>query len=87
MKTFKDIEVGDVVVVYDSESSHDYIEHTMEVTSIEYDEDYVTKTNPTGMHCYGNDLDYEEDEEGYITHIHEGNFVCFESDLDRLEIR
>jgi len=87
MRVFKDIQVGDVVIVYDDESSHDYLEHTLEITSIEYEKDYTTETNPTGMHCYGTDLEEEDWGNDYITHVHEGNFVCFAADVERLEIR
>ena len=50
MRTFKDIEVGDEVVVYD-EYSHDYIEHIIKVNSIEYQNEFITKDNPKGMIC------------------------------------
>lgn len=87
MKVFKDIKVGDQVVIYD-EYLHDYVEHHMTVTSVEYDNDYITETNPKGIHYYGNDNEYNEDEpDYYLTHIHEGNFVRFASDDDRVEIR
>lgn len=86
MKTYKDIKIGDQVVIYD-EYSHDYTEHCMTVTSLECDAEYITETNPKGIHYYGNDNDYDEEEpDFYLTHIHEGNFVRFASDNDRLEI-
>lgn len=75
-KTFKDIKVGDTVTIY-NEYLYDYIGHRMKVTSVEYDDEYKTETNPNGVHAYGDDLDYEEDDEEYLTHIYEENFVCF----------
>ena len=78
-KNFKDIKVGDIVIVYDENSSHDYLEHIIKVTSIEYDEDFKTKTNPVGMHCYGDDLEEEEWGDDYLTHVNEANFICIAS--------
>lgn len=78
MKTkekFTDIEVGDVVVVFD-EYSHDYVQHRIKVESIEYDEENVTEENPEGMVCYGTDLDEEEFGDDYMTVATIGNF-CF----------
>lgn len=75
-KKFLDIQVGDKVTVYD-EYSHDYIQHVLRVDSIEYDEEYVTETNPKGMHCYGTDLEEEEWGDDYITQVTEGNFCGF----------
>lgn len=75
-KTFEELQVGDTVVVFDNECSHDYIEHTIKITSKEEDpEEWGTETNPRGIHFYGDDLDYDEDED-YITNVHEGNFIC-----------
>ena len=77
-KGFLDIKIGDKVTVID-EYSREYIVHTLKVTSIEEDSEYVTRSNPKGIHCYGDDMDYfnESDEDGfnYLTHIHEGNFI------------
>lgn len=78
-KKFLDIKVGDKVIVWD-EYSHDYVEHVLEVDSIEYHEDWVTETNPKGMHCFGTDLEEEEWGDDYITQVHEGNFVGFLKD-------
>jgi 3,4-dihydroxy-2-butanone 4-phosphate synthase len=84
MRTFKDIKVGDVVVVYD-EYSHDYNEHIIKVETIEYDKENVTEDNPDGMICYGIDLE-EEWGDDYITVVTIGNFVSIVEDKDRLEI-
>jgi hypothetical protein len=76
-KNFFDVKVGDVVVAYDT-LSHDYTPWTIKVTSIEYDDDFITDTNPKGKHCYGDCLELERglcDENGdYITHVTEENF-------------
>ena len=83
MRTFKDIKVGDIVVVYD-EYSHDYNEHILKVKSIEYEKEYVTEYNPNGMICYGTDLEEEEWGDDYITVVTESNFVRMTEDTDRL---
>ena len=75
-KNFLDIKVGDKVVVWD-EYSHDYAEHILKVDSIEYEKEWITETNPKGMHCYGTDLEEEEWGDDYITHVTESNFVKF----------
>ena len=85
MRTFKDIKVGDIVIVYD-EYSHDYNEHIIKVDSIEYDKENVTENNPDGMICYGTDLEEEEWGDDYITVVTVGNFVSIAEDKDRLEI-
>lgn len=85
MRTFKDIKVGDIVIIYD-EYSHDYNEHIIEVESIEYDKENVTEDNPDGMICYGTDLEEEEWGDDYITVVTVGNFVSIAEDKDRLEI-
>ncbi len=85
MRTFKDIQIGDIVIAYD-EYSHDYNEHIIKIDSIEYDKEYATKNNPDGIICYGTDLEEEEYGDDYITFVHEGNFVCIAEDKDRLEI-
>lgn len=72
-KKFLDIQVGDKVIVWD-EYSHDYNEHILKVDSIEYHEDWITETNPKGMHCFGTDLQEDEWGDDYITQVHEGNF-------------
>ena len=73
---FLDIQVGDKVIVYD-EYSHDYCEHILRVDVIEWDKEYITETNPQGMHCYGTDLEEEEWGDDYITQVTEGNFCRF----------
>lgn len=85
MKAFKDIKIGDNVIVHDNRSAHNYTEHTLKVTSINNNNSYKTKTNPTGMHAYGIDLDFD-DEEHRISKINENNFVCFPEDKIRLGI-
>jgi 3,4-dihydroxy-2-butanone 4-phosphate synthase len=85
MRTFKDIKVGDIVIVYD-EYSHDYNEHVIKVETIEYDKENVTEDNPDGMICYGTDLEEEEWGDDYITVVAVGNFVSIAEDKDRLEI-
>lgn len=76
-KEFLDIKVGDVVIAYDENTSHDYLEHIIKIASIEYEKDYVTETNPNGMHCYGVDLEEEEWGDDCLTHVNEMNFVDF----------
>ena len=75
-KNFLDIKVGDKVVVWD-EYSHDYAEHILKVDSIEYHEDWITETNPKGMHCFGTDLEEEVGGDDYITQVTESNFCRF----------
>lgn len=75
-KFFTDIKVGDVVIVCD-EYSHDYLEHRIEVESVECDKEYITETNPKGLHYFGKDLDEEEWGDDYITHITENNFCGY----------
>jgi hypothetical protein len=83
-KNFLDIKVGDVVVAYDT-LSHDYTPWTIKVTSIEYDEDFITDTNPKGKHCYGKCLELEQgvcnEFDDYITHVIEENFSRFNKTL------
>lgn len=68
---FTDIKVGDVVFAYD-EYSHDYTEHVLRVTSVEFDKEHATESNPDGMCCYGTDLSDTSDE--HVSVITEGNF-------------
>lgn len=82
-KTFLDIKVGDKVIVYD-EYSHDYLEHIIKVDSIEYDKDWITETNPKGVHCFGTDLQEEDWGDDYITHIDEGNFCRFAEERENM---
>ena len=74
-REFLNIKVGDVVIVYDEYSSHDYNEHIIKVESIEYDKENITETNPNGMVCYGTDLEEEEWGDDYITVVTEVNFI------------
>ena len=82
MKTFKDIKVGDIVIVY-NEYSHDYEEHKIKIDSIEYSHEYFNKEyKPKCMGFYGIYLslcdreiqDYINDD--YISVVTEENFVC-----------
>ena len=73
-KVFLDIQVGDIVIVYD-EYLHDYVEHRIEIEDVQYDKEYSTESNPDGMICYGTDLDEEEWGDDYISFVHEGNFI------------
>ena len=66
MRTFKDIKIGDIIVAYD-EYNHDYIEHFIKIDSIEYDKEYVTETNPSGVICYGTDIEEAEWGDDYLT--------------------
>lgn len=68
MKGFYDVQVGDVIVAFDS-SAHDYEEHEFEVTSIEND-------GEDGVVLYGNDLTYPESEgfENYLGRVTEADF-------------
>ena len=72
-RSFTDVKVGDTVMCFD-EYTHDCYPHKVLITSIEYDKEYATKTNPKGKVCYCED---EEDIWGdeYIGLVHEGNFV------------
>ena len=82
-KNFLDIQIGDRVVVYD-EYSHDYNEHVLVVTSIEYEDEWTTDTNPKGMHCYGTDLEEEEWGDDYITQVTESNFCRIMEEREHL---
>jgi hypothetical protein len=82
-KNFLDIKVGDKVIVCD-EYSHDYVEHILKVDSIEYDKDFITETNPKGMHCFGTDLQEDEWGDDYITQVHEGNFCRIVEEREKL---
>ena len=81
MRTFKDIKIGDIIVAYD-DYCLDYIEHLIKIDDIEYYKEYVTETNPSGLICCGTDIE----EADYKTLVHEGNFVSFAEDKERLEI-
>ena len=80
MQTFdkmEDIKVGDVVHVVD------YYEctHSIRINNIENDKDFITKNNPTGIVCYGTDLelyDFKANEyvdDDYIERVTENIFV------------
>lgn len=73
MKKFVDIKVGDSVICYD-EYGHDYVEHELIITSVEYDKEYATTSNPDGMVCYGDDVDEKEFGDDYLTVVTESNF-------------
>ena len=82
-KNFLNIKVGDKVIVRD-EYSHDYTEHILKVDEIEYDEDFITETNPRGMHCFGTDTQENEWGDDYITQVHEGNFCRIVEEREHL---
>ena len=82
-KNFLDIKIGDKVIVYD-ECSHDYTEHILKVDSIEYHDDWITETNPKGIHCFGTDLQEDEYGDDYITQIHEGNFCRIVKEREKM---
>ena len=84
-KEFLDIKIGDEVIVFD-EYSHDYVKHVIKVESIEYEKDYITDTNPKGMHCFGTDLQENEWGDDYITQIHEGNFIKIVKEKENLHV-
>ncbi len=73
-KNFLNLEVGDVVNAYDV-YNHDYPDYKIKISSVEKDEDFVTETNPEGIHYYGECLNPVSDE--YITNVDEGNFGGF----------
>ena len=77
--SFLDIKEGDIVIAFD-DYKHDYDEHILRIDSIEYDECWITETNPKGMVCYGTDLEEDEWGDDYITEVHEGNFVRFKKE-------
>ena len=74
---FLDIQVGDIVAVFD-QYSHDYNVHHIKVQCIEFDREFITEANPEGKHCYGDDLDKDKYGEEYITHITEANFISID---------
>ena len=82
-KNFLNIKVGDKVIVHD-EYSHDYVEHIIRVESIEYHEDWITETNPKGMHCFGTDLQEDEYGDDYITQVYEGNFCRIVEEREKM---
>ena len=86
MKTnFLDIEIGDIVVVYD-EYAHDFLTHILKVDSVEFGDDFITEDNPDGIHFFGTDLQEEEWGDDYITQIHEGNFLRFIEEREHLHV-
>lgn len=74
---FFDIQIGDYVICFD-EYSYDYVEHVLCINSIEHDKLWITETNPTGMACWGDDIDYYDDDENCMTVVTEANFVGFQ---------
>lgn len=86
MKTnFLDIEIGDIVIVY-SEYTRGLVKHILKVDSMRYDNIFITKTNPKGLHFFGTDLQKEEWGDDYITQIHEGNFLRFIKERENLHV-
>lgn len=75
-KDFLDIEVGDEVICYD-EYAHDYLEHRLKITGMEFDIEGITESNPLGIVFYGEDVDENEWGDDYLTRITEINFVRF----------
>ena len=73
---FHSLCLGDTVIVYDDESSHDYIEHRLKITSMEENPEYIYEENPTGIVYYGDDLDKESFGDEYLTKATVVNFVC-----------
>lgn len=75
---FLDIKIGDKVAVIDK-YSRNYIVHTLKVTSRKEDPEFVTQSNPSGIHFYGDDMDYfneaDDDEFDSVTQVIEGNFI------------
>lgn len=71
---FLNVKVGDIVICYD-EYGHDYVEHTLKITSVEFDDEYKTDTNPDGKVCYGDELDKEAFGDDYLTVVTESNFT------------
>lgn len=45
---FLDICIGDTVLCYDEEQSHDFNKHTLVINDFEDEKEYATKTNPLG---------------------------------------
>jgi hypothetical protein len=74
LNVFTEIKVGDRVKCYD-EYTHDYNEHEVIVTNIDYESEYATETNPKGMICYGDDVDKEYWGDEYIETVTESNFT------------
>ena len=79
-KDFLEVKVGDIVICYD-EYSHDYVEHEVKITSIEEDEENITKTNPKGKVLYGDDLTYADDDELMVCVVYESNFVKLNKEI------
>ena len=76
MKKFRDIKIGDVIIV-DDEYSRSYGEHIVRVDSIEYDKENIAENNPDGMTCYVTDLEENEWGDDYVAVVTERNFVRF----------
>lgn len=82
MKTFTELEIGDIVIVNDEYGYSGH--HHILIESVETDKENITETNPKGIKYYGKDLDwfnsetgdYENDDD-YITNVDEANFVEF----------
>ena len=79
---FLDICIGDTVLCYDEEQSHDFNKHTLVINDFEDEKEYATKTNPLGRRFFGVDQDYvnengefEEGDYEYLTIVNELNFL------------
>lgn len=79
---FLDICIGDTVLCYDEEQSHDFNEHTLVINDFTDEKEYATKTNPLGRRFFGIDQDYvnengefEEGDNEYLTVVNELNFL------------
>lgn len=73
-KNFIDIKVGDEVICYD-EYAHDYLEHRLKITDMEFDEENITESNPKGAVFYGKDMDEDEWGDDYLSRVTESNFI------------
>lgn len=71
---FFEIQVGDIVLVIDKHS-RDLEAHFIQIESIEQDKKWITDTNPTGMVCYGTDLQEEEYGDDYVTVVNENTYM------------
>ena len=49
---FLDICIGDTVLCYDEEQSHDFNKHTLVINDFEDEKEYATKTNPLGRRFF-----------------------------------
>lgn len=49
---FLDICIGDTVLCYDEEQSHDFNKHTLVINDFTDEKEYATKTNPLGRRFF-----------------------------------